>query len=117
MDVTPYERDVLPFVRPFTEALVRSVDVNHIDGLLDHGSGTGEVVLRLREAGFRGSVDAFDPNETMVARLRSNIGESPNCRILQSNLESFIATDPGRRYGLITSQLVMPFVPDPAREF
>ena len=114
--LSPYERDVLPFVRPFTDALVASVDTDSIDGLLDHGAGTGAVALALRNAGYGGAVAALDPNPTMADRLRVNIGGDPATTVFEGRLAEFIAAYPAERFGLITTQLVLPFVDDPRGE-
>ena len=114
--LSPYERDVLPFVRPFTDALVASVDMDSIDGLLDHGAGTGAVALALRNAGYGGAVVALDPSPTMADRLRVNIGGDPATTVFEGRLAEFIAAYPAERFGLITTQLVLPFVDDPRGE-
>ncbi len=112
----PYERDVLPFMRPFTDRLVASLDLTTVSCMLDHGAGTGEVVCQLREAGYRARVSALDPNDTMTARLRTNIGAYPGTTIFQGLLPDFIESHPSSRFDLITSQIVLPFVDDPERE-
>ena len=112
----PYERDVLPFMRPFTDRLVASIDLTTVSSMLDHGAGTGEVVCQLREADYRGRVSAFDPNDAMASRLRTNIGAYPDTTIFQGLLSDFIQSHPSWRFDLITSQIVLPFVDDPERE-
>ena len=114
--LSPYERDVLPFVRPFTDRLVATVDVATVDGLLDHGAGTGEVVCRLRAAGYSGPVVGLDISPAMIDRLQANIGGRPDTTVFGGDLRSFVDAMPDARFGLITSQLVLPFVKDPGRE-
>ena len=112
----PYERDVLPFMRPFTDRLVASIDLSTVSCMLDHGAGTGEVVCQLRDAGYRGRVSAFDPNDSMASRLWTNIGAYPGTTVYQGHLSDFIEAHPSQRFDLITSQIVLPFVDDPGRE-
>jgi ubiquinone/menaquinone biosynthesis C-methylase UbiE len=112
----PYEVDVLPFVRPFTDELVESVDVANVDRLLDHGSGTGEVVLQLAAAGLDASVVALEPNATMMERLRCNVRGQHATELFQGRLSEYIAHNPEPQFSLVTSQLVLTFVDDPLTE-
>ena len=117
--LSPYEVDVLPFVRPFTDALVaslRSTDLARIDRVLDHGSGTGEVILQLREAGLRASVVALEPNAIMMERLRHNVQGHPTTETFEGVLADYVAQHRGEQFGLTTSQLVLSFVDDPLAE-
>lgn len=112
---TPYERNVLPFVHPFTDGLVASVDVGDACPVLDHGSGTGEVLRGLRVAGFRGRATALEPDAGMVDRLRVN-QRGEDATVFHGHLTEFVAANPDARFGLITSQLVLSFVDDPGAE-
>ncbi len=111
-----YETDVLPFVRPFTDALVASVAVPAVHDLLDHGSGTGEVVMQLRRAGLDASVVAVEPSGEMIRRLRENLHGVPRSEAFHGLLADYVQHSPERRFDLVTSQLVLSFVPDPLRE-
>ena len=88
---SPYELDVLPFVRPFTDALVASLRPHSIDRLLDHGAGTGEVIQRLRQAGMSGCALAVEPDAGMVARLRDHFSEEPATRVFDDRLANYVA--------------------------
>ena len=112
-----YEADVLPFIRPFTEELVASVDLRTTQRVLDHGSGTGEVIVQLRRAGLDASVLAVEPNETMARRLRQVVPyESGSAETFEGFLVDYVTEHPGERFDLITSQLVLSFVDDPLGE-
>ena len=116
---TPYERDVLPFVRPFTAALVGSLDggagqPRRFTRMLDHGSGTGEVILAMGGRLDGTAIVALDPNPHMATRLRDRFSAHPRVTVCVSTLAAMAL--PGQ-FDLITSQLAMPFVPDPAKEF
>jgi trans-aconitate methyltransferase len=113
---SPYEVDVLPFVRPFTDELVASVDVASVDLVLDHGSGTGEVISQLRAAGLDASVVALEPNMTMMERLRVNVQGPHVTELFHGRLAEFICHNPDAQFALTTSQLVLMFVDDPLEE-
>ena len=108
---TPYERDVLPFIRPFTNALVASLPRRAVENHLDHGAGTGEVVSAVRAK----TAVAVDPNPGMCSRARNRFAEHGEVQVFEGTLDQYIAqwNEP---FDLITSQLVLPFVPDPLQE-
>ena len=124
-DRTPYERDVLPFVRPFTNALVASLPTGNgasparVGRHLDHGCGTGEVVSAVRA---HHSV-ALDPNAAMCLRARARFANESSVEVVEGTLDNYLnnylsqhANQHVEPFDLITSQLVLSFVPEPFRE-
>lgn len=108
---TPYERDVLPFIRPFTDALVASLPDRPVPRHLDHGAGTGEVVSAVRAR----TAVALDSNPGMCSRARTRFVEHRDVHVFEGTLDRYVA-EPHDQFDLITSQLVLSFVPDPFRE-
>ncbi len=115
---TAYERDVLPFVRPFTSALIASLPQGPIPTLLDHGAGTGEVAWTIDEQRQVGEMVLLDPSPSMASRLREVFGGRTGTMIVESTLGEWLAACGDRPpvFDLITSQLVLPFVPDKLRD-
>jgi trans-aconitate methyltransferase len=118
---TPYERDVLPFIRPFTDVLVSQVPAQGIHRHLDHGAGTGEVILQLERTHTILETVSLDPSPVMVARLREIFGHPITApgrvvEVVHGTLASYLDNGPIEPFDLITSQLVLPFVPDPGGE-
>jgi trans-aconitate methyltransferase len=114
---TAYERDVLPFVRPFTAALTASLPPGPLGMLLDHGAGTGEVAWAVEAQRPTGEMVLLDPSPTMAARLREVFRGRPRTTVVESSLSSWLGSlaelgEPLPVADLITSQLVLPFVPD-----
>lgn len=114
--LSPYEVDVLPFVRPFTDALVATVEPTTVGRLLDHGAGTGEVIDRLRAAGTTAPAVAVEPDAGMVQRLRHNFAGQADVEVFEGRLQQYVEAHPGETFGLVTSQLVLTFVQDPVAE-
>ncbi len=119
--LTPYEQDVLPFVRPFTDVLASQVPVGDLRRHLDHGAGTGEVILQLERTHMISESVALDPSPVMVARLREIFGHPVTSHsrvvdVVHGTLASYLDNGPIEPFDLITSQLVLPFIPDPGGE-
>jgi ubiquinone/menaquinone biosynthesis C-methylase UbiE len=108
-----YDRLVLPFVHPYTEALLRAVRVLPGATILDHGAGTGEVTLAVHRRWPEARVVALDPSGPMLERLRARVGEAPWLTIYQGQLQPGTELGP---FDLCLSQLALMFVPDPATE-
>jgi len=115
-ELSPYEVDVLPFVRPFTDALVATVEPTAVDRLLDHGAGTGEVIDRLRAAGMTAPAVAVEPDAVMAQRSRDNFPGQAGVDVFEGRLQQYVEAHPGETFGLVTSQLVLTFVQDPLAE-
>lgn len=108
-----YDRLVLPFIHPYTRALVCSVQVPSDAAILDHGAGTGEVTLALHRRWPEAHIVALDPSGPMLARLRQKAGLAPWLTIDEGHLHSGCALGP---FDLCISQLALVFVSDPAAE-
>ena len=115
---TTYERDVLPFIRPFSVALLASLQNVPLEAVshFDHGSGTGEVLRALDTPTMAARVVALEPNPTMSNRFTELYGSYNSVSLYIGTLENYLATDPALDFDVVTSQLVLPFVPDPFRE-
>lgn len=118
---TPYERDVLPFIRPFSEVLISQVPSIRFARHLDHGAGTGEVILQLERTHMISETVALDPSPAMVARLNEIFGTTKQAsdrvvHTFEGTLASYVQQEGVEPFDLITTQLVLPFVPDPVRE-
>jgi ubiquinone/menaquinone biosynthesis C-methylase UbiE len=117
-----YERDVLPFVGPFSEALAESLRQVTIEGTthFDHGSGTGEVLRVLATPQVAARVVALEPNSAMISRFKELFAGLSSVSLFEGTLDGYLSTRPSARadeaFDLVTSQLVLPFVPDPFRE-
>ena len=108
-----YDRLVLPFIHPFTRALVRAVTAPPNAMILDHGAGTGEVALALHRRRPDARIVALDPAEPMLERLRVKAGTAPWLTIHEGSLQSMADLGP---FDLCVSQLALVFVPDPGTE-
>lgn len=108
-----YDRLVLPYIHPFTRALVRAVTVPPHAAILDHGAGTGEVTLALHRRYPDAHIVALDPDRAMLDRLHAKAGTAPWLTLHVGTLQSM--TGP-RLFDLCVSQLALVFVSQPARE-
>jgi Methyltransferase domain len=119
---TAYERDVLPFIRPFSEALAESLRQVTLDGTahFDHGTGTGEVLRVLATPQLAASVVALEPNGAMNSRFKELFSAHSSVSLFEGTLDGYLSTRLSTRtdeaFDLVTSQLVLPFVADPFRE-
>ncbi len=109
-----YDRLVLPFLHPFTRALVRQAGELADAEVLDHGSGTGEVALALHRRWPAARVTALDPNSEMLHRLRAKAGQTAGW------LATFEGTlsEAGfvNQFDLCVSQFALMIVSDPSAE-
>lgn len=110
-----YERDVLPFVRPFTAALVESLPAGPFGSVLDHGAGTGEALLAVVGAVAVAESVALDPNPAMCRRLRATLRDQRTV-VIETTLRDYLRRPPDAAFDLIVSQLSLSFVPEPAAE-
>ncbi|GAC1335482.1 MAG: hypothetical protein NVSMB22_28090 [Chloroflexota bacterium] len=108
-----YDRLVLPFVRPYTRALLRAVRPPSDATVLDHGAGTGEVALALHRLWPDARVVALDPSGPMLARLQEKAGTAPWLTLHEGELLSASNLGP---FDLCVSQLSLVFVSDAAAE-
>jgi SAM-dependent methyltransferase len=106
-----YDRLVVPFIRPFTQMLVRHAGALDAAEVLDHGAGTGEVTLALHRRWPDAHVTALDPNREMLDRLRAKAGDDAGWLHLQEGTlgqAGFV-----NQFDLCASQMSLMFVPDP----
>ena len=109
-----YDRLVLPFIHPFTRALLGRMTSLRPNLVLDHGAGTGEVTLTIHRRWPRARIVALDPSREMLDRLVAKAGGGHDWLAIHSGT----LADAGfvGRFDLCTSQMVLMFVPDPADE-
>ena len=112
---THYDTYVVPFIRPFTNAVVGSLAGHQVQHVLDHGAGTGELTFALRAAYPAADVTALDPNEPFLQRLSATDGPEPKRLDV---VVGRIAEQPwsGPRFDTVVSQLSLMFVADAAVE-
>ena len=112
---THYATHVVPFVRPFTLALVASLAPHRAGDVLDHGAGTGEVALAVHARYPEALVTALDPNEPFLDALAtSTAGDSAWLDLVVGRIEE--QPWPAPRFDMVLSQLALMFVSDPAAE-
>ena len=61
--------------------LRRWADSEGIDLILDVGANTGQFATRLRQAGYRGRIESFEPVPETVAVLRKAARDDPRWRV------------------------------------
>lgn len=107
-----YENVGVPFFKPIGAALVRAARVVPGWHALDAGCGTGAVLLPLAEAvGRSGQVTGIDLAPGMVARASAAASGLPGVRVQVGDAQA-PAFPPGS-FDLVTSGLVLFFLPDP----
>jgi ubiquinone/menaquinone biosynthesis C-methylase UbiE len=108
-----YDRLVLPFVRPYTKALLSALRLPPGATVLDHGAGTGEVTLAIHRRWPDTHIVALDPSGPMLTRLQEKAGTAPWLTIYKGELRSASNLGP---FDLCVSQLSLVFVSDAAVE-
>lgn len=108
-----YDRLALPFIHPYTRALLRSVRVPSDAAILDHGAGTGEVTLALHRRWPSAHIVALDPNGPMLERLQVKAGTARWLTVYHGHLHPAFDLGP---FDLCVSQLALVFVSDPTAE-
>ncbi len=107
-----YDRYVVPFTVPYTEALMPALGGAHLRRVLDHGAGTGTLTRRILSTFPGAYVTALDPSQTMLSRLRGQIAERDRGRVdIRTGTAADLVTTDG--FDAVVSQLAFMFVADP----
>jgi ubiquinone/menaquinone biosynthesis C-methylase UbiE len=109
-----YDQSGVPFFQPIAEGLVSAVSPQPGERVLDIGCGRGAVTERLARSVLpTGEVTAIDISPEMVRHTKDLLGALG----VDATVAVMDATDPhlpDAAYDLVTSSLVLFFLPDPA---
>ena len=105
---TDYDQSGVAFFQPIAARLVGLLDVHQGEDALDLGCGRGAVTVRLAEAGAR--VTAADLSPVMVALTREAVA-GHDVTVLE--MDATRPTLPEESFVVLTSSLVLFFLPDP----
>ena len=110
-----YDSVGVPWFTPIAEHLVRELAPVPGEQILDLGSGRGAAVFPLAEAvGPTGQVTGVDLAEGMVRALRSDVAARGLSTVDVHLLDAAAPDLGGRTFDVLTSSLVLFFLPDPA---
>lgn len=109
-----YDRYVVPFTIPYTEATV-SVLPPDARQVLDHGAGTGSVTRAVLRRSPASTVTALDPSIDMMNRLIGSLSatDRPRVQPVTGTVDDLPET---AVFDVVTSQLALAFCPDIDRE-
>lgn len=105
---------VVPWFRPIADRLVDELAPHQREHVLDMGCGTGAVVLALNEAvGEHGRIVGLDVSRRMLERAKGAAAARSLHNVEFYEMDATHPDLPPSSFSMITSSLVLPFLPDP----